>query len=171
MTDDDPRYSGAARAAFRTAYRRRMEALAAAPLGGPHPAPIIPLRDVASADEMPAGGARLAREATAHGWRGRATYAKGTQMYANGKPGGIVESVACRMERGGPGVMEHAVALWYRHAAGDSAGKWVTEGAWYWVDGQIPRNLGVTSIRNMVKSDHKTTDGLAANLLPNRARA
>lgn len=123
----------------------------------PHPAPVVPCRLVASAAEMPGprlrpNAATLAREAAAAGWTGRATYAQGTDMHANGTAGQLIESVALRMVRGGYA----AIALWRRDSAGARAGKWAVDDCWWCAPGVPPEKVNITQLRKGVNNGQIT---------------
>lgn len=97
----------------------------------PHPAPLVPARN-ATPEEM-SSAARTAGAmrnlALSNGWRSNVTYAHGTTMMANGKPGRLVESLALRMRY--PAEVSGkvgAVAVWY----GKPAGGWGLDLARVW---------------------------------------
>jgi hypothetical protein len=120
----------------------------------PHPAPEVPCRPVASAEEMPGPRLRpnalaLAREAAAHGWTGRATYARGTELRANGSAGQVIETVALRMAR----ETQRAVAVWRRDSVGAKAGKWAVDECWWWTPETVPEVINITELRKRVNMD------------------
>jgi len=72
-----------------------------------HPSPEVPARPAAD-DEIPTSARRLAKVADEHGWQHRTTYAKGTNIDAQGRPSSVVERVIVRVAK----APEHAVAVW-----------------------------------------------------------
>jgi hypothetical protein len=64
----------------------------------PHPEPEVRARQ-AQPSEIPRGAKVITRVAEANGWSVAASYARGTSMHANGKPGRLVESCLLGMTR------------------------------------------------------------------------
>ncbi len=103
-----------------------------------HPAPIIPCQPAEEA-EMPRNAKALLAAASAAGWRGRATYAKGTALSAKGEPTKVVESIVVRLRR--PPLA--AVAWWWDN-------KFI--GAYVWTVFSAPKALGAREINAFVKA-------------------
>lgn len=110
----------------------------------PHPAPLVPARPVGLDTPCPPAALAACRAAEAAGWSVSLVYARGTVMHADGSAGRLVESVSLRAWRF-PG--ERAVALWYR-PDGCPPGSWSAESGWLWVDGQLPRSVGVGAVKD-----------------------
>jgi hypothetical protein len=73
-----------------------------------HPAPLVKARP-AFDFELPRTAKTLLATAEATGWKARASYAQGTTVTAQGKPGRVVESVVLRLWWG----HHRCVATWH----------------------------------------------------------
>ena len=100
----------------------------------PHPEPEVRCR-LATDAEVPRTAKALRDKATAAGWEVVATYSRGNQLYANGKPGGVVDCLALRMRRGD----ERAVAVWVD-------GKFDVAHLWRERSGVLPSTVGARDL-------------------------
>lgn len=93
----------------------------------PHPAPIVGARPAAAHEiaQAPRTVAAMRSLAWKCGWRANVTYAHGTTMMANGKPGRLVESLALRLRYDDT---IGAVAVWETNTKGG----WTLDCAWFW---------------------------------------
>lgn len=98
------------------------------------------------------GGARdLGNFLERQGFRVVYVYSKGTRIHAlSGKPiGTSTSTISMRAwrehlteEDGRVGAIERVVGVWYLLKSG-----WQVQGAWYWFHGFLPKNLGITGVR------------------------
>ncbi len=118
----------------------------------PHPAPLVVARS-ATAQEIaraPRTVASMRSLAWKCGWRANVTYAQGTSVTAQGKPGRLVESLALRMRYASKEAPDFlgAVAVWETNTRGG----WALDMAWFWptTGGAFPMRLGADELRHVI---------------------
>jgi hypothetical protein len=131
--------------------RRRWHA-EQAPAYVPHPEPEVYARDAQPA-EVPLGARRIAKTAEANGWNVRITYARGTVLRANGKPGKVVDDILVRMARPTVGGYSCAVATWIDGSY---------EFAYVGHPGEVGRKVGARDLRAFLECPQAAAAAVAA---------
>ena len=105
----------------------------------PHPKPEVPARP-ARPEEIPSAASKLAELAQQQGWYVEITYARGTSLTANGRPGRVVDSIAVRAVKNN----RRLVATW---VDGKRSGGW----GWWLDKQQFPVRFSANELKDWVK--------------------
>lgn len=135
----------------------------------PHPPPEVPARP-ASASEVPRALQRWHQRAVDSGWMARMTYARGTTIDRNGRPGRVVHSVALRARAHTALV----VVVYHAYAYDPSSARfiepadarWTVDCAYAWSIGEFPLPIALTASK--ADPDRETLGAYLTNPGPRR---